>query len=65
MLTDVPWREEVVRSELRHEAGYWLPPSAPGLGIDIDESVAARHPYEAEVQHPVNARAADGSIVDW
>ncbi len=65
MLTDVPWREDVVRSELSHEAGYWLPPSAPGLGIDIDEAAAARHPYEVEVQHPTHARGADGSIVDW
>lgn len=65
MLTDVPWREEVVRSELRHEGGYWLPPTASGLGIDIDERAAARHPYEPEVQHAAQARGADGSIVDW
>ena len=62
---DVPWRDEVVRSSLRHEAGYWLPPEAPGLGIEVDEEAAAKHPYQPEEQHPAHARAADGAILDW
>jgi galactonate dehydratase len=65
MLSDVPWRDEVVRRSLRHERGYWLPPEAPGLGIEVDEAAAARHPYQPEVQHPATARAEDGAILDW
>jgi galactonate dehydratase len=65
MLADVPWRNEVVRSSLRHQAGHWLKPEAPGLGIEVDEEAAARHPYRKEVHHPSIARAADGAILDW
>ncbi len=65
MLTDVPWRWEVVRQNLRMEAGYWLMPEAPGLGIEVDEAAAARHPYQPEVQHSQVARAPDGAILDW
>ena len=65
MLADVPWRWEVVRQNLRTEAGYWLPPGEPGLGIEVDEAAAARHPYEPEVQTAAVARAADGAVLDW
>lgn len=65
MLSDVPWRGEVVRSSLRHEKGYWLKPESPGLGIEVDEEAAARHPFKPEVHHPSVARAADGAILDW
>jgi galactonate dehydratase len=65
MLSDVPWRWEVVRHNLETKDGYWLPTSAPGLGIDIDEAAAARHPFEQEVIHSVSVRAADGAILDW
>lgn len=65
MLTDVEWRGEVVRQTLDHEHGYWLKPEAPGLGVEVDEEAAARHPYRVEVHHPSIARAADGAILDW
>ncbi|HYM09087.1 MAG TPA: galactonate dehydratase, partial [Bryobacterales bacterium] len=65
MLTDVPWRWEVVRQNLRREAGYWLMPEEPGLGIEVDEAAAARHPYEPEVVHSAVALAPDGAILDW
>ena len=65
MLGDVPWRWEVVRSSLATRDGYWLPTSAPGLGIEIDEAAAARHPFKQEVIHSLNARAHDGAILDW
>src|SRR6185436_19237163 len=63
MLTDVPWRWEVVRQNLRTEAGYWLMPEEPGLGIEVDEAAAARYPYQPEVQHSAVARAPDGAIL--
>ncbi len=65
MLADVPWRWEVVRQNLRTEAGYWLMPDEPGLGIEVDEAAAARHPYQPEVQTAAVARAADGAVLDW
>jgi galactonate dehydratase len=65
MLSDVPWRWEVVRQDLRTDSGYWLTPEAPGLGIEVDEAAAARYPYQPEVLHPEVARAPDGAILDW
>ena len=51
MLADVPWRWEVVQHSLRSEGGYWLPNDAPGLGIEVDEAAAAKHPFQQEVIH--------------
>lgn len=65
MLTDVPWRWDVVRSSLETRDGYWLPAEAPGLGVEIDEAAAARHPFEQEIMHSTTARAHDGAILDW
>ncbi|HEY3935919.1 MAG TPA: galactonate dehydratase [Bryobacteraceae bacterium] len=65
MLADVPWRWEVVQHSLRSEKGYWLPPDTAGLGIEIDETAAARHPFQQEVLHPTTVRAHDGAILDW
>ncbi|HZN10311.1 MAG TPA: galactonate dehydratase, partial [Blastocatellia bacterium] len=45
MLTDVPWRWEVVRHDLRTEGGFWLPCDAPGLGVEVDEEAARRYPF--------------------
>ena len=65
MLTDVPWRWEVVKHSLRTENGYWLPATAPGLGIEIDEAAAAKRPFEQEVIHATNAVDHDGAVLDW
>jgi galactonate dehydratase len=65
MLTDVPWRWEVVRHELTTEAGYWLKLDAPGLGIDVNEEAARKHPFKQEVIHSNTVRAHDGAILDW
>ena len=65
MLADVPWRWEVVKHSLETRDGYWLPSDAPGLGVEVDESAAARHPFEQEIIHSTNVRAHDGAILDW
>ncbi len=65
MLSDVPWRWDVVKHDLRTEDGHWLPTDAPGLGIEVDEDQARRHPFKQEVMHSLTARAADGAILDW
>jgi galactonate dehydratase len=65
MLADVPWRWEVVQHRLKSEGGYWLPSDAPGLGIEVNEAAAARHPFQQEVMHPMTVRAHDGAVLDW
>lgn len=65
MLSDVPWRWDVVSSQLRTEEGYWLPCDAPGLGVEINESEALKHPFKSEVMPPLLVRASDGAILDW
>ena len=47
----------------RFEDGYLLPSEDPGLGVDIDEDLAARFPYQP-ASLPVN-RLEDGSMHDW
>lgn len=60
---DVPWRNEIVIGGFNVNQGYVTAPTAPGLGIDIDEAVAAKHPWEPEVMMPAFHR--DGSVADW
>jgi galactonate dehydratase len=38
---------EVARTPFQVEKGYIALPTAPGLGIDLDEEALARHPYRA------------------
>jgi galactonate dehydratase len=63
MRLDVPWRYDVVDSELALDAGHVLRPTRPGIGIEVNEKEAAKHPYAPEIQmrffHP------DGSVADW
>lgn len=65
MLSDVPWRWDVVKHSLETKDGYWLPCDAPGLGIEVDEAAAAKHPFQQEVIHATTVRAHDGAILDW
>jgi galactonate dehydratase len=65
MLTDVPWRWDVVKSSLKTENGYWLPTTAPGLGIEVDEEKAKDHPFKPDVIHALGIRASDNAILDW
>lgn len=65
MLSDVPWRWEVVQHDLKTEDGYWLKCDAPGLGISVDEEAARKYPFKQEIIHASTARARDGAILDW
>ena len=65
MVGAVPWYFDVVRGPIKMIDGHWQVPQAPGLGIDVDEVICARHPYAAEVMHTSNAVMPDGTIVDW
>jgi len=65
MLSDVPWRWDVVKHGLKMENGYWSKTESPGLGIEVDEVEAAKHPFKQEAFATAVARAADGAILDW
>ena len=65
MLGDVPWRNDVVQHQLKTEHGYRLKADAPGLGIEVNEEEAAKHPYKQEILAPSVARAPDGANLDW
>jgi galactonate dehydratase len=60
---DVAWRNDVVEGELLLEKGVCQPPRRPGLGIEVNEVEAARHPYQPEVLMPSFHR--DRSVADW
>ncbi|NJN92848.1 MAG: galactonate dehydratase [Anaerolineales bacterium] len=65
MLTDVPWRWEVVQSTLVTKAGYWQKTDAPGLGIEVNEQAAQKYPFKQEIIQATTVRAHDGAILDW
>jgi len=41
----------LLRKPIRWEAGYVIPPTEPGLGVELDEAVMAAHPYRGEALH--------------
>ena len=43
--------------------GFLFPGDAPGLGVDLDEKLAAQYPYQ-RAYLPVN-RKLDGTLTDW
>jgi galactonate dehydratase len=60
---DVPWRFEVLSESLELANGVAKLPTKPGLGVEVDEREAARHPFRQEPLmryfHP------DGAVADW
>ncbi len=42
---------EILKGPIRWEDGYVIPPEAPGLGVELNEAVAARHPYQGSALH--------------
>lgn len=42
---------EILETPIRWEEGYVLPPTEPGLGVTLNEAVAAAHPYEGRALH--------------
>jgi galactonate dehydratase len=63
MRNDVPWRNDVVDGMLPIEAGHVGLPERIGIGVEVNEREAARHPFEPEPLmrwfHP------DGAVADW
>ncbi len=42
---------EILKKPVQWDNGYVIPPTAPGLGVELDEAVAARHPYTGQQLH--------------
>jgi mannonate dehydratase len=55
--------DRVFPHHYRFEGGAMYPGDAPGLGVDIDEALAGRFPYE-RAYLPVN-RTIDGTVHSW
>ena len=42
---------EILKKTIRWEDGYIIPPTEPGLGIELNEATAAEHPYTGKNLH--------------
>jgi galactonate dehydratase len=42
---------EILKTPIEWQDGYVIPPTAPGLGVELNEEVAAKHPYEGKDLH--------------
>ena len=58
-----PETDEVFPHAYRFEGGLLFPGDAPGHGVDIDEALAAKYPYDPK-QLPI-ARLEDGTMWNW
>lgn len=58
-----PLVDEVFPHAHSFRDGYLHPGEVPGLGVSIDEELAAKYPYE-RAYLPVN-RLTDGAVFDW
>ena len=45
------FQAELLERPIVWEDGYVIPPEGPGLGVVLNEDVAARHPYEGDELH--------------
>jgi galactonate dehydratase len=59
---NVPPKSEIVKSTLQLENGFLIIPGAPGIGVELAEDAAERHPYRPRVVH--TRLHVDGSVVD-
>lgn len=42
---------EILKRPIAFEDGFVIPPTEPGLGVELDEDVAAAHPYTEDALH--------------
>jgi galactonate dehydratase len=63
MRSDVSWRSEVFSGVPEIKDGHIYPPTAPGIGVEMDENEAAKHPFVSG--NPVQWFHNDGSVADW
>jgi mannonate dehydratase len=58
-----PETDKVFPHSYRFENGVMHPGEKPGLGVDVDESLAAKFPYQ-RAYLPIN-RKLDGTMHNW
>jgi 2-dehydro-3-deoxyphosphogalactonate aldolase len=51
ILTWGGFHAEILKEPVTWEDGYIIPPSRPGLGVELDEVIAASHPYTGRKLH--------------
>lgn len=56
------WDDLFYGGHFSYDKGYGNPPSRPGLGVDLDEKIAARYPYEPKNWETL--QTGDGAYVD-
>ncbi len=62
----VPWYNDVVSTPIKRVDGYWQLPTAPGLGVEVNEDVAKQHPFQQErIGGKEAILARDGSKANW
>lgn len=48
---ETPFHDALIKGSIRVEDGHVTPPTAPGLGIDVDEALARAHPFTGDGLH--------------
>ncbi|WP_299563918.1 mandelate racemase/muconate lactonizing enzyme family protein [uncultured Sulfitobacter sp.] len=48
---ETPFHDRLIKGSIRVEDGFVAAPTAPGLGINVDEDFARAHPYDGEGLH--------------
>ncbi len=48
---ETPFHDALIKNSIRIENGFIIPPTAPGLGIEVDEALARAHPYTGSGLH--------------
>ncbi|MDA5558805.1 mandelate racemase/muconate lactonizing enzyme family protein [Shimia sp. MMG029] len=48
---DTPFHNALIKNHLRVEQGFVIPPTAPGLGIEVDETLARMNPFDGKGLH--------------
>lgn len=61
----VPWYDDVVTVPMKRTGSAWAVPQGAGLGVEVNEREAAKHPFKQEVIHTATALLPDGTVVDW
>jgi 2-dehydro-3-deoxyphosphogalactonate aldolase len=51
ILTWGGFHAEILQQPLLWQDGYIIPPTAPGLGVELNEAVATQHPYTGDKLH--------------
>ena len=60
---ETPFHDALIKSTIQVEDGYITPPTAPGLGIEVDEALARAHPFTGTDLH-LNMQETPCNYVD-